>query len=155
MRTAARPIFAVTLACAALMTGGCGSGEDPTPAATRTPVATGMPVAQYVAEAGSLRQSVDDTRSDYYHGRRTTSALRRNTAAVQRSFAEAAQRLRALAPPSVAADLHARILDTWRRRAEQLEDVLAAERFDRGRVDDVMAQISRDPITDELYTLPQ
>jgi hypothetical protein len=148
------PLVAI-LSCAALLAGACGSEDDPAPAAKPAPAAVGMPVGQYVTEAGSLRQTIDDARSDYYHSELTTPALRQNTVKVQKAYADSVARLEDIEPPSVATDLHGRLIDTWKTRADQLENLLSSKRFNRSRLDDVMVQTGRDTVTDELYTLPQ
>jgi hypothetical protein len=143
------------LACIALLSTACGSEDDASQPAKSEPAPAGMAVGQYVVEAGSLRQAIDDARSDYYHSRLTSAALRRNTAKVQKAYADSAASLEDIEPPSVADDLHARLIDTWSKRADQLDAILSGERFDRSRLDDVMVQTGRDTITDELYLLPQ
>ncbi len=155
MRPTARPLLAATLSCTALLAGACGSDQDPAPAAKAEPTPAGMPVSQYIEEAGGLRQAIDDARSDYYHSRLTTAALRRNTVKVRKAYADSAARLEDIEPPSVATDLHARLLVTWHKRADQLGKILGTERFDRSRLDDVMVQTGRDTVTDEIYTLPE
>ena len=151
-----RPKFLVAiLSCTALVAGGCGSEEDRAPAGKPAPASSGMPVSQYVEEAGGLRQAIDDARSDYYHSALTTSALRHNTVKVQKAYADSAAHLEGIEPPSVATDLHGRLIDTWHTRADQLAKILSRKRFDRSRLDDVMVQTGRDTVTDELYTLPQ
>ena len=144
-----------TLSCAALLAGACGSEDDPAPAAKPAPAAEGMPVSQYVTEAGSLRQAIDDARSDYYHSELTTAALRRNTVKVQKAYADSAASLEDIEAPSVATDVHGRLLDTWTMRADQLAEILSAKRFDRSHLDDVMVQTGRDRVADELYRIPQ
>jgi len=149
-----RPVIAATMASAALLIGACGADETAT-GPKATPTASGMPVAQYVDEAAGLWQPIADARSDYYHGSRTTRALRDNASAVRAAYAEGARGLADVEPPTLAAELHDRLLAAWRRRAAQLTELLRRDRFDRPRLDDVMAASSRDTATDELYTLPQ
>jgi hypothetical protein len=155
MRPTARPFLAVALVSAALGAAACGSDEPATPPAKEQAAPAGMAVSQYVMEAGGLRQAIDDARSDYYHSPLTTGALRRSTVKVQKAYADSVARLGDIEPPSVATDLHARLIDTWSERADQLAAILSVKRFDRSRLDDVMVQTGRDTVTDELYTLPQ
>ena len=155
MRSTRTQIFAATVAAGALLAAGCGGNEPSPRAPVAQPPSAGMPVAQYVEEVGGLRQAIDDARSDYYHADHTRPALRRGTTHVQSAYADAAQQLKSIQPPEVAKDLHAKLDTLWRKRARELQQVLATNPFDTHRIDDLMAQTGRDTITDEIYTLPQ
>jgi ABC-type glycerol-3-phosphate transport system substrate-binding protein len=152
MYTTAR-LTAVALTAAALAAAGCGA-DDPAPTASKAKPTT-MPIQRYVAEVGGLGQSIDDARSDYFHAEHTRAAVKRGTADVQAAYADAVSRLADIDPPAVAADLHRQLGAAWRKRASQLEKVVASKPFDLPRVDDIMTQTGRDVSTAELYVLPQ
>ena len=94
-------------------------------------------------------------RSDYFHAEHTRAAIKRGTADVQAAYAAAASQIASIDPPAVAAELHHRLADTWRKRASQLEKAVAVKPLDTGRIDDLMSATDRDVSTAELYTLPQ
>ena len=143
-----------TAAAAMLATAGCG-GEDPSaPPAKPVTAAAGEKVERYIAQVGQIRQSLDDARSAYFHAPPRKTAIRRQTVTVQQAYAAAIQQLDGIEPPKIAADVHARLREEWRNRAEQLAHVLADESFSTGRVDDVMAATDRDRAVDDVYTLP-
>jgi hypothetical protein len=114
-----------------------------------------MPIQRYVTEVAGLGQSIDDARSDYFHAERTRAAIKHGTAEVQAAYADAAIRLADIDPPAVAAELHQKLDEAWRKRASQLEKAVATKPFDLPLVDDIMSQTGRDVSTAELYVLPQ
>lgn len=154
MRLTTTHFCAVAVAAATLAVGGCG-GEDPSaPTAKQAAASAGEQVERYIEQVSQIRQSLDDARSAYFHAPPRRTAIRRQTAAVQKAYAAAVVQLDRIEPPTVAADVHPRLLQEWRTRADQLNDVLADEPFSTGRVDDVMAATDRDRAVDDVYTLP-
>jgi outer membrane murein-binding lipoprotein Lpp len=138
-------IALVTLA--ATVPAGCGSDD----AATDRPAAakpasqqSDMPIEQYVSEMDALRQTVDDARSDYFHAGHGAAEARKHAGAVKSAYGTAAEQLDALATPAEAADVHGRILALWRKRSEQVADILAAKPFKKARFSDLMYKTDRD-----------
>jgi hypothetical protein len=115
-----------------------------------------MSTAEYGKQAATLKTSIDDARSRYFHSHRAPKAAIRELRAVRAAYADAAERLAAIEPPAPAADLHAQLLALWRKRASQLAKLLAATPYRSSRATDLMYTTDADnTLYNDIYTLPQ
>jgi hypothetical protein len=148
-----RTLTALTITLLALGAAACGDDAAPPTAKPAAP-AKGMPVSQYTNEVDGLQSQLSDTRSEYFHGGNSKAEIRRTAASLQKALTEAATRLEAVEPPATATTLHGQIIALWKQRAGQLQKLLDAKPFKTRPIDDFMAEMDHDTLTDEVYTLP-
>ena len=138
-----------------LAAAGCG-GDDPEPVAQTKPAAAGMSVPQYEQEVGSIIQTVNDARSDYFNGANDKAAVREQVDAMHSAYTTAVEQLEGVDPPVVARDFQARVVKLWTKRAEQLDKLAGQKPFKPAKVSDLVYGTDRDGyVYDELYALPE
>jgi hypothetical protein len=145
-----RLLAPILVAVVALGAAACG-GEKSAASTATTPetAATGAnPVPDYLAQLDSIKVRADDARSDYHNaplGEPTLEAARD----LAEIAGEVADELEGLEPPPSHADLHARMIDTFREPKTAIDAVLARTPVSTDRLGNVIREHWK--ILDDLH----
>ena len=149
--------LAVAATAIALLPAGCGSDESErtaaTPAPTSATVADGMPAEQYQQEADRMLRTINDARSDFFHGDNDARTMIALLTPLERAYSDSAQALASIEPPAAARGVHQRAIKLWNKRARQLSALLERRPFDKKGASRLLYSTDFDNL-DEFYTLP-
>ena len=146
--------LALILILVPLSLAACGGDDEAAPPAAPKPA--GMSIPQYEQEVGSIIQTVNDARSDYFNGSNDRAAVRDQLDVIRGAYTGAVDDLKGIEPPAAAQDFQSRLVALWSKRANQVEKLAAQKPFRPARVSDLMYGTDRDGyVYDELYALPE
>jgi hypothetical protein len=156
--TLMRRHLAVAAMALALLAAGCGSDDEserPTAAPDPTTAAPGdgMPAEQYQQEVDQMLRTINDARSDFFHGASDARTMIANLTPLRQAYSGSAQALEAIEPPGVAQQVHQRAITLWDKRARQLRALLDRRPFDKEHASRLLYSTDKDNL-DEFYTLP-